>query len=217
MTKEEREIFEYAQKKIVEMIERWEENRWSKAEIIDMLTAHKRDAIFRYPEPERTIWVELYEKNIALRDGSFDQIYIGQNEALPSQQTEKPKPEPVQRETENSIKLEKLKSIWLTDPRLSVEDFIQKGNDKGFWNDNFQLTLQRSSSTYGTGKTFLGNIFIAFKDWSIPNHLDYTEGGRIFCEVFNIKIKESTKEPYKAFSSANRKQIAEIKRTFGIR
>src|SRR5690606_26706986 len=118
---------------------------------------------------------------------------------------------------ESSENVKKLKSIWLAEPKITVDDFLQKGNDKGFWNDNLNLTIQKSNSTYGTGKTFLGNVFIAFKGWAIPEHFDYKEAGKVFCEVFNIKIKESIKEPYKAFSSGNRKQIAELKRTFGVK
>jgi len=135
-------------------------------------------------------------------------------ETLPPQPIVKQKPEP--KETERLKKIKKLKSIWLAEPKLTVEDFLKKGNNKGFWNDNLDLTLQRGISTYGIGKTFLGNIFIAFKGWAIPEHLNYNEAGKIFCEVFNVKVKEATKEKYKAFSSGNEKQIREIKRTFGF-
>lgn len=136
-------------------------------------------------------------------------------EDLPPQQTENPKPEP--KETELSEEIKKLKSIWLAEPKLTVEHFLQKGIDKGFWNNDLELTLQRNSSTYGTGKTFLGNVFRAFRGWAIPNHLDYKEAGKIFCEVFNIEVKKSTKEPYKLFSSGNDKQIREVKRTFDVK
>lgn len=166
------------------------------------------------------------------------------NTTLPPQQTEKQKPELtinqiVQAEIQGNLRtfqpqpvqetqppkesdakyteaIKKLKSIWLADPKLTVEVFLQKGNDKAFWNDDLQLTLQRSVSTYGTGKTFLANIFIAFKNWAIPEHLDYKEAGKVFCEVFNINVKESTKEKYKVFISGNPKQIREVKRTFGV-
>lgn len=127
------------------------------------------------------------------------------------------KPKPKQKETELSKKVEKLKTIWLAEPKLTVTDFIKKGINKGFWDNDLNILLQRNTSTYGSGKVFLGNIFIAYKGWAIANHLDYKEAGKIFCEVFNIDTKESTKEPYKSFSSGNGKQIAEIKRTFGIR
>lgn len=116
-----------------------------------------------------------------------------------------------------SDKIGKLKSIWLVEPKIKVEEFIQAGNEKNFWNDNLDLTLQRNISTYGTGKTFLGNLFIAFKGWAISEHYDYKEAGKVFCEVFNIKLKETTREPYKAFCVGNRKQISDIKRSFNVR
>lgn len=152
---------------------------------------------------------EFFDSSISL---VFNEL---QSKNLKSPQAEKQKPKP--KGKERLAKIEKLKSIWLAEPKLTVEDFIQAGNDKGFWNDNLELTLQRNVSSYGTGKTFLGNVFIAFKGWAIPTHLDYKEAGRIFCEVFNINIKESTKEKYKAFSSGNGKQVAEVKRTFTIK
>ena len=116
-----------------------------------------------------------------------------------------------------SKKVKQLKQIWLPQPKLNVEEFIQKGIDKGFWNDDFKILLQKNTSTYGSGKTFLGNIFIAFKGWAISNDLDYKIAGEVFCDVFNIKIKQSTFEKYKLFCSGNSKQIAELKRSFDIK
>ncbi|MDT8413557.1 MAG: hypothetical protein RQ875_13915 [Vicingaceae bacterium] len=141
-------------------------------------------------------------------------VRFGKKETSTPQPDKKRKPEQI--ETEHSEKIKKLKSIWLAEPKLTVEDFLQKGKDKGFWNDNLELTLQRNSSTYGTGKTFLGNVFIAFKGWAIPEHFDYKEAGSVFCKVFNIEVKESTKEKYKLFCTSNQKQVKEIKRTFGV-
>ena len=108
-----------------------------------------------------------------------------------------------------------LKKIWLPEPKISVEDFIQKGIEKGLWNDSFEI-ITAKNSIYATGKTMLASIFIAFKGWAISSNIDSNKVGTVFCDVFNINIKETTKEPYKAFSSGNRKTIAEIKRTFGI-
>lgn len=112
-------------------------------------------------------------------------------------------------------KATKLKEIWLPEAKITVENFISKGIDIGLWNNNLQITTQRGS-LYGTGKTLLGNIFIAIKGWAISNHYDYIKAGEVFCDVFNIKINKTTKEPFKSFSSGNVSQIKEIKRTFRI-
>jgi hypothetical protein len=124
---------------------------------------------------------------------------------------------PEQKETELSEKIKKLKKIWLPEAQINVEDFIKKGIDKAFWNEQLEITIQRNASNYGTGRTLLGNIFIAFKGWAISTHLHYNQAGKIFCEVFNIKIKEATNEKYHAFSRGNPKQILAIKNTFNVR
>lgn len=130
----------------------------------------------------------------------------------PVQET-KPKKESDANHTEA---IEKLKTVWLAEPKLTVEDFIQKGIDKGLWNESLKIITSKGS-LYGTGKTLLSSIYFAFKGWAISVNTNYNEVGKVFCEVFNIKIKETTKEPYKAFSSGNPKIITEIKRTFGIK
>jgi hypothetical protein len=119
-------------------------------------------------------------------------------------------------DTEHTEAIKKLKTIWLAEPKISVEDFIQKGVDKGLWNENLKIITSRGS-LYGTGKTLLSSIYFAFKDWAISSNTDYNEVGKAFCEVFNIEIKEATKEKYKAFSSGKPKIITEIKRTFGVK
>ncbi len=111
---------------------------------------------------------------------------------------------------------EKLSEIWLAEPKLSICDFIQKGIDKGMWDQDLNIVTARKSP-FGRGKSMLGSIYIAFKGWSIISSIDYKKAGEIFCSVFNINIKETTKEPFKAFSSGNQKIIHEIKRTFNIK
>jgi len=143
-------------------------------------------------------------------------------EQLPPQQItiqkrELPEPKPLQENnTDHSEKIKKLKTIWLSEPRISVEDFIQKGIEKGLWSANLKI-LTAKGGLYGTGKTMLGSIFIALKDWAILNNINYNIVGEVFCEVFNIEIKETTKEKYKAFSSGNSKIITQIKRTFQVK
>jgi len=120
-------------------------------------------------------------------------------EQLPPQQItiqkrELPEPKPLQENnTDHSEKIKKLKTIWLSEPRISVEDFIQKGIEKGLWSANLKI-LTAKGGLYGTGKTMLGSIFIALKDWAILNNINYNIVGEVFCEVFNIEIKETTKE-----------------------
>jgi hypothetical protein len=136
-------------------------------------------------------------------------IYLQDEINLPQE-----KNQPQEKNIDNSEKIKKLKTIWLAESKISVEDFIQKGIEKGLWNDSFEIILAQNS-TYSTGKTMLGSIFIAFKGWAISSNIDPNKVGAVFCNVFNIVIKTTTKEPYKAFSSGNPKVVTEIKRTFG--
>lgn len=141
----------------------------------------------------------------------YEQYLINQTEEA-EQETQPLK----ESDTEHTEAIRKLKTIWLAEPKLTVEDFIQKGIDKGLWNESLRIITIRKS-LYGTGKTLLSSVYFAFKDWAISINIDYKEVGKVFCEVFNIEIKETTKEPYKAFSSGNPKIITEMKRTFGVK
>lgn len=125
-------------------------------------------------------------------------------------------PPPKESDAEHTEAIKKLKTIWLAEPKISVEDFIQKGVNKGLWNENLKIITSRGS-LYGTGKTLLSSIYFAFKDWAISSNTDYNEVGKAFCEAFNIEIKKATIEKYKAFSSGKPKIITEIKRTFGVK
>ena len=111
-----------------------------------------------------------------------------------------------------------LQNIWLPDARLKTKEFLQLGIEKGLWNGNMKIIVQKGErSLYGTGKVMLGCIAIAFRGWAISTHTDYKEVGRAFCEAFDIEIKNTTKEPYKSFSTGNEKYIREIKKTFGLK
>lgn len=118
-------------------------------------------------------------------------------------------------EDERSQKLKKLKTIWLPQAKISIDDFAQKGIDKGLWNDKLEIITSKGR-LYGTGKAMLGSLFIAFRGWAISSEIDYKEAGKVFCEIFGIEIKETTKEPYKAFSSGSPRLIKQFKRTFNI-
>jgi len=125
-----------------------------------------------------------------------------ENNNLTPQQTEKPKPE--------------LNKIWLSEPKISVQNLLTLGIEKGIWNDEYQI-ITAKGSLYGTGKTMLGSLFIALKGFAVSENIDYKEAGKVFCSFFNIPINERTKEPYKAFSSGNEKLIRELKRAFNIK
>ena len=125
-----------------------------------------------------------------------------ENNNLTPQQTEKPKPE--------------LNKIWLSEPKISVQNLLTLGIKKGIWNDEYQI-ITAKGSLYGTGKTMLGSLFIALKGFAVSENIDYKEAGKVFCSFFNIPINERTKEPYKAFSSGNEKLIRELKRAFNIK
>jgi hypothetical protein len=109
-----------------------------------------------------------------------------------------------------------LQEIWLGEAKLSIVDFLQKGIDAGIWNEQFQIITQKGT-LYGTGKTLLANLAIALRGYSISHETDYKVIGKAFCTVFNVEIKESTKEPYKAFNTVNNKILVQLKRAFSIR
>jgi hypothetical protein len=169
--------------------------------------------------------VKLFQhgnKKVTLPNSFLNRSHIQKKtniKPLPPQQIaiQKPEsPEPRQgNNTDHSEQIKKLRTIWLADPKITVEDFIQKGIVKGLWNENLNIITARGS-LYGTGKTMLGSIFIAFKGWAISNNIDSKKVGIVFCNVFNVDIKKATNEPYKAFSSGNSKTVTEIRRAFGI-
>lgn len=121
---------------------------------------------------------------------------------LPPQQNAKQKPE--------------LSKIWLSEPQVTVSEFLIMGIEKGIWNEQYNIITARGS-LYGTGKSLLGSLFIALKGYAISNSIDYKEAGKAFCSFFNIPISENVKEPYKAFSSGTEKQIKQLKRAFNIK
>lgn len=121
---------------------------------------------------------------------------------LPPQPNTKEKPE--------------LSKIWLSEPKVTVSDFLIMGIEKGIWNEQYNIITARGS-LYGTGKSLLGSLFIALKGYAISNSIDYKEAGKAFCSFFNIPISENVKEPYRAFSSGTEKQIRELKRAFNIK
>ena len=109
-----------------------------------------------------------------------------------------------------------LKKIWLPEPRISIESVLKSGIEKGIWTEDYTIQVQKGS-LYGTGKTLLGSLAIALKGYAIGENTDYKMVGKAFCTFFNIPVKETTQNPYKAFSSRNEKFIREFKRQFSLR
>ena len=110
---------------------------------------------------------------------------------------------------------ELLKSIWLSEAKISVEEFLLKGIGKGIWDEDYNL-ITKKGSIYGTDKILLASLSIALKGWAISSELDYKKIGKVFCTTFNVEINPKTDRPYKSFSSANEKYIKEFKRQFNI-
>ena len=49
-----------------------------------------------------------------------------------------------------------LQNIWLPDARLKTKEFLQLGIEKGLWNGNMKIIVQKGErSLYGTGKVML--------------------------------------------------------------
>ena len=75
----------------------------------------------------------------------------------------------------------------------------------------------KRNGRFGSGKTLLGSLSIALKGYAISTNTDYKIIGKSFCDAFNMEIKETTANPYKAFSSGNPKIVREFKRAFNIK
>jgi hypothetical protein len=116
----------------------------------------------------------------------------------------------------NELKNE-LESIWVRNPKMSIEAFLQKGFDLGLWDEKHELTAQRkTNNVYGSNKTLLANLYLILKENSIKENIDYKKIGEIFCRFFQLDIKPNVKEPFKIFQTGNKKQIMELKKTFKI-
>lgn len=109
-----------------------------------------------------------------------------------------------------------LKEIWLPEPKLTVNDFLNKGIECGVWNKNYEIILNRGS-VYGSGKSFLGSLSVALKSYSISNNTNYEVIGKAFCQAFKIDNFNTSSNPYKSFQAGNKKYIKELKRAFNIR
>lgn len=116
--------------------------------------------------------------------------------------------------TEN-IQSDYLESIWLANPKISIQNLIKAGIDSKIWDEKCNLITQRNG-LYGSGKRLLGSLSIALKDYSISEDIHYKKIGEVFCKKFNIVIKNETKDPYKAFGTGNSKIIKQFKRWLNV-
>jgi hypothetical protein len=114
----------------------------------------------------------------------------------------------------NELKNE-LESIWVRNPKMSIEAFLQKGFDLGLWDEKHELTAKRGS-IYGSGKNLLANLYLTLKENSIQENIDYKKIGEIFCRFFQLDIKPNVKEKFKIFQKGNEKQRKELKKIFKI-
>lgn len=119
-------------------------------------------------------------------------------------------------ETEPQQPKTELSKIWLNEPKITVDNFLKLGIEKGIWNEQNNI-ITAKGKLYGTGKSLLGNLSIALKGYAISENTDYKEVGKAFCNTFNLPINEKTKEKFKAFSSGNEKQIILLKKAFNIK
>ncbi|MCD8409680.1 hypothetical protein [Tenacibaculum finnmarkense] len=110
-----------------------------------------------------------------------------------------------------------LQEIWLPTAKITVKQFLEKGEKLGIWNSDLNLTQQRGAKLYGSGKTLLASLAGALKNYAIMESLDYKIIGKAFCKAFNIEEKKGVEEHYKAFNSYNDKYRKEFIRAFNIK
>lgn len=104
-----------------------------------------------------------------------------------------------------------LESIWMKNPSMTINEFLEKGQDLRLWDEEFNLIAKRGG-IYGSGKTLLANIFIALKGKAIEEGIDHKKVGSVFCDLFKIEIDSNKGKPLKAFEKGNPNQIQELKK-----
>ncbi|MBU2921490.1 hypothetical protein KO504_09070 [Winogradskyella psychrotolerans] len=117
--------------------------------------------------------------------------------------------------SQTNKKLKELNDIWLPTAKIKTEELIEIGIQNRIWDENYNIITKRGN-LYGTGKTLLGSLYIALKNYAIPETIDYKTVGVAFCKTFNITINQNQKEPYKAFSSGKPEIIKAFKRLYKI-
>jgi hypothetical protein len=108
-----------------------------------------------------------------------------------------------------------LESIWMTDPKKTIEQVIEKGFGLGLWNEKNRLQSEKGG-LYGSGKSLLSGLYFSLKGNSIKGNIDYKEVGKVLCEFFEVTINEKTSEPFKPFQKKNEKITKEFQKTLRI-
>lgn len=108
-----------------------------------------------------------------------------------------------------------LESIWLKNPKITIQEALEKGYNGGIWNESHTIQTKRGS-LYGTGKSLLSALYVSLKDNSIKETIDYKVVGEAMCRHFKIEVKPETAEPYKPFQRANPKIVTEFKKLFKL-
>jgi hypothetical protein len=112
-------------------------------------------------------------------------------------------------------KFNPLQSIWMKNPTMTINAFLEKGYDIKLWDEEYNLVAKRGA-IYGSGKKLLANIYISLKGNSINDNIDHKIIGKFLCDFFKIKNKSNTASPFKMFQSGEEKQIRELKKAFKI-
>jgi len=156
---------------------------------------------------------KLYELQFKERNSHIENYSSGLQSVIEEIERERNSNNDNKNQLEN--KINPLESIWIQNPKVSLDDFLSKGYNLGLWDKEYNLTVKRAS-TYGSKKSLLANIFISLKENSINDNIDHKEAGKLFCQFFKIKIDPNTENPFKIFQKGNPKQIKELKKTFKI-
>lgn len=118
-----------------------------------------------------------------------------------------------QSQTIKSKKKYPISTVWLNEPKISIEKLMKIGVQNKLWDENRNLLTTRDS-LYSSNKSMLASLSIALKGNSIGSEINYNMVGESFCKTFNIEINPQTKDPYKSFSTGNPRVIKEFKRLF---
>lgn len=102
------------------------------------------------------------------------------------------------------IEVKGLESIWMKNPKKTIDEVIKKGFDLGLWDEKNRLQSKRGG-VYGSGKNLLSGLYFSLKGNSIKENIDYKEVGKALCDFFNVSISTNTKEPFKPFQTKMRR------------
>ena len=108
-----------------------------------------------------------------------------------------------------------LNSIWINNPKVTIEKVLEKGFGVGIFDDQNKIQSKRNS-LYGTGKSLLSAMYIALKGNSIKDNINYEIVGEKLCNFFHVATKPNVNEAYKVFQSAPPAKTKEFKKLFNL-